>query len=134
MDKFQVDGGLEEFLEIRLSIFQDNVEGIKGFKVRRLKDFNDVDKIGVDEVSKKNDFSKNSLAINDIFKDFVKTLDGDLLASGFLNGLDDVTVRAGTDLFNDFVVWADFPILEGLGKGVKFWDFLLFVHFVKSCF
>jgi len=92
VDKFQVDGRLEELLEIRLSIFQDDVERVESFKVRRLKDFNDVDKIRVDEVSKKDDFSKNSLAINDIFKDFVKTLDGDLLASRFLDGLDDVTV------------------------------------------
>jgi len=128
MDEFQVDGGLEELLEIRLSIFQDNVEGVKGFIVRGLKDFNDVDKIGVNEVSKKDDFSEDSLAINDIFKDFVETLDGDLLASGFLDGLNDVTVRAGTDLFNDFVVWADFPVLEGFGKGVKFRNFFFYVH------
>jgi len=134
MDEFQVDGRLEELLEIGLSIFQDYVEGVKGFIVRGLKDFDDVHKIGVNEVSKKHDFSKNSLAINDIFEDFVETLDGDLLASRFLDGLNDVTVRAGADLFNDLVVWADFPILEGLGKGVKLGDFLFLIHCIVSGF
>ncbi len=62
--------------------------------------------------SEESDFSQDTLAIDVVVEDSVHLLDGDLLTGGLVDGGGHLAVGASAEELDQFVVIADFPVLE----------------------
>ena len=111
MGLLEVDEGAEEFLEVGICDFEDEIELFEVVEVLRDDDVEELDDERRVKAAEDGDLAQNTFAVDEILEDAVNTLDGDDLAVIFVvDSLDDGAIRAGADSLGDLVALRDDPV------------------------
>ncbi len=88
-----MNGGLDNFLKVRLRELQYDIKRIEGFIVLRFDDIKELDDVLMLQLLENCDFSQNPFAVNLIFKNSIHFLDCYLLAGRLVDSTGDCSVR-----------------------------------------
>jgi hypothetical protein len=81
----QMNRTFDNLLQVALSELEYHIEGVEVLMILRFDHVEDIDHVGVLELSEEIDLAQDTLAVNLIFENTIHLFDGDLLARGFVS-------------------------------------------------